>query len=83
MELIAFITMIFALFTPAIIFWRNLLKWKRELVEWQTEKDKGLYMVYSKQVELESWQRDLEHRERVWKDFKQKVEKDLKWNWKI
>ncbi|USP05722.1 hypothetical protein LGV68_21250 [Vibrio sp. LQ2] len=61
----------------------KLLKWKRALQAWQHEKDQGMYKVYLKQVELESWERDLTHREKVWNEFKEKVNKDLKWNWKI
>lgn len=33
--------------------------------------------------DLHAWERDLTHREKVWGALKNKVNKDLKWNWKI
>ncbi|EKO3452634.1 hypothetical protein Q5V23_000460 [Vibrio fluvialis] len=63
--------------------YRKLLKWKRELVEWQTRRDAEHYEYITEQVHLKAWELDLTHREKVWNEFKEKVNKDLKWNWKI
>ncbi|MDC5840216.1 hypothetical protein OPW33_12875 [Vibrio europaeus] len=63
--------------------YHKLLKWKRELQEWQSRKDAFRIEVNATTALYQKWQKDLEHREKVWKEFKQKVEKDLKWNWMI
>jgi len=63
--------------------YRKLLKWKHELKQWEEKRNSQKYAYLVEQIHLKAWANDLEHREQVWKDFKQKVEKDLKWNWKI
>lgn len=56
--------------------YRKLIKWKHELQVWKEDNQDQTEILLS-------WRRTLEHREKVWKELKEKIEKDLKWNWKI
>ncbi len=70
------------IFAYGIWQYRKLIKWKRELQrkeEHNQDLTEGLLAWHQSST---AWDRDLSHRERVWKDFKQHIEKELKWDWK-
>ncbi|MCG9578132.1 hypothetical protein L1D14_18110 [Vibrio tubiashii] len=67
--------------------YRKLLKWKHQLDVWQSRLELLRDEVYeerdSARQQLAAWNRDLNRREIAWQEFKEKIEKDLKWTWKI
>ncbi|NOI13799.1 hypothetical protein [Vibrio hepatarius] len=67
--------------------YRKLIKWKNELKERESRMTQSFNAAYDEQEaargQLAAWNRDLNRREIAWQEFKEKIEKDLKWNWKI
>ncbi|MDE1323871.1 hypothetical protein L9W97_01890 [Vibrio aestuarianus] len=76
MGIFTLLALLLLIVSYGILQYRKLLKWKHELEAWKEYNQDMAEMLLS-------WHRTLEHREKVWKEFKLKVEKDLKWNWKI
>lgn len=79
-----FLIVCFAFSIFHVSYWgykhNQLLYKKREL---DADKESTFHFCQRWKDDLAAWERDLYKREKVWKEFKQKVEKDLKWNWKI
>ncbi len=55
--------------------YQKLIKWKKQLNNFSTT-------LNAEYAFLEACERDLSHREKVWNDLKDKIEKDSKWKLK-
>ncbi|MCC4787513.1 hypothetical protein AB6E39_05925 [Vibrio splendidus] len=74
--------------------YHKLVKWKKQLKEWQEQNQDRTELLLAWRTtlvnrirlenvgSLEKWERDLSHREKVWNDLKDKIEKDSKWKLK-
>ena len=81
MTLINFLVAIF-LACWGLYLYRTSLNWKRSLRKYEKQLDKYHTNVLAREMFIEACDRDLDRREKVWNDLKDKIEKDSKWKLK-